>query len=284
MSLLCHEYDALRKHGHITPVPECISANLNPNFELRPYQREAFENFVTHFESADCPKPTQVLFHMATGSGKTLIMAGLILYLYRRGYRNFLFFVNLSNIVEKTRENFLNGKATKYLFADELNIDGERVRINAVENFQHSDADAINICFTTTQGLHDHICTAREGSMTREDFRERKVVFISDEAHHLNVSTRKPSAAEENNRLTWEGTVENIFHMNDENILLEFTATCDFKNPNISRKYTGLTIFDYPLTKFYNGGYSKEIFTLRSDVSFRIWNALILSQFSKKIG
>ncbi len=44
---------------------------------------------------------------MATGSGKTLIMAGLMLYLYKQGYRNFLFFVNLSNIVEKNeRELF----------------------------------------------------------------------------------------------------------------------------------------------------------------------------------
>jgi transposase len=31
-----------------------------------------------------------------------------MLYLYKQGYRNFLFFVNLSNIVEKTKENFLN--------------------------------------------------------------------------------------------------------------------------------------------------------------------------------
>ncbi|MDA0062985.1 DEAD/DEAH box helicase family protein [Brachyspira hyodysenteriae] len=31
------------------------------------------------------------MFNMATGSGKTLIMASLILYLYEKGYRNFLF-------------------------------------------------------------------------------------------------------------------------------------------------------------------------------------------------
>jgi type III restriction enzyme len=45
---------------------------------------------------------------MATGSGKTVMMAGLILYLYERGYRKFLFFVNRGQIVEKTKDNFIN--------------------------------------------------------------------------------------------------------------------------------------------------------------------------------
>ena len=53
---------------------------------------------------------------MATGSGKTLVMAGLIIYLYEQGYRNFLFFVNSTNIIEKTRDNFFNTTSSKYLF------------------------------------------------------------------------------------------------------------------------------------------------------------------------
>src|SRR5438067_442729 len=52
---------------------------------------------------------------MATGSGKTLMMAGLILYLYEKGYRNFLFFVNSTNIIDKTRDNFLNDTSINYL-------------------------------------------------------------------------------------------------------------------------------------------------------------------------
>ena len=118
MAFLYEKIDALREYGSSAVLPSYISENLNPNFELRPYQKQAFENFITHFESSNRPKPTQVLFHMATGSGKTLIMAGLMLYLYKQGYRNFLFFVNLSNIVEKTRENFCNPASSKYLFAD----------------------------------------------------------------------------------------------------------------------------------------------------------------------
>ena len=130
-------------------LPAYVSQNLNQNYELRPYQIRAFENFITYYEQPNKPNPTQVLFHMATGSGKTLIMAGLMLYLYKQGYRNFLFFVNLNNIVEKTKDNFLNASSSKYLFASDIVLDGERIRINQVSNFQQSDHDAINICFTT---------------------------------------------------------------------------------------------------------------------------------------
>ena len=110
MAFLYEKIDILRENGYISNMPSYIPSNLNPTFELRPYQVMAFENFITRFESPKCPHPTQVLFHMATGSGKTLIMAGLMLYLYKKGYRNFLFFVNLSTIVKKTEDNFRNNK------------------------------------------------------------------------------------------------------------------------------------------------------------------------------
>lgn len=275
----------LREYGGLKTLPDYIAANLNPSFELRPYQREAFENFITHFESANRPHPTQVLFHMATGSGKTLIMAGLILYLYERGYRNFLFFVNLSNIVDKTRENFLNAAADKYLFAKEIILGGKRVRVNVVENFQHADNDAINICFSTTQGLHWNMFAPSEGSMTFDDFAERKTVLISDEAHHLNVDTRNPTKADDDSRKTWEQTVKHIFTRNAENVLLEFTATCDVGNPLIRAEYEDKIIFDYPLQKFYNDGYSKDIITFRSELEpmDRALQALILSQYRLKL-
>ena len=85
MAFLYEKIDALREYGSSAVLPSYIPENLNPNFELRPYQKQAFENFITHFESNKRPKPVQVLFHMATGSGKTLIMAGLMLYLYKQG-------------------------------------------------------------------------------------------------------------------------------------------------------------------------------------------------------
>ena len=86
-------------------MPSSITQNLNPAFELRDYQKEAFASFIHYFNN-DLPgkeKPIHLLFNMATGSGKTLIMAGLILYLYEKGHRNFLFFVNSTNIIEKDK-------------------------------------------------------------------------------------------------------------------------------------------------------------------------------------
>lgn len=286
MAFLYEKIDALREYGSSAVLPSFIPENLNPNFELRPYQKQAFENFITHFESKKRPKPTQVLFHMATGSGKTLIMAGLMLYLYKQGYRNFLFFVNLSNIVEKTKENFTNPASTKYLFADEIVLDGERIRINQVDNFQYSDTNAINICFATTQGLHMDMWMAKENGMSFDDFDDQKVVLISDEAHHLNVDTKKKmSAEEESSYHSWEQTVKNIFNRNSDNILLEFTATCDLANPAIRAAYESKIVFDYALAKFYGDRYSKDILTLRSDLTImeRALLALVLSQYRLKI-
>lgn len=285
MAFLYEKMDFLRESGYTVELPTFIPENLNPHFELRPYQKMAFENFIAHFENRNCPKPTQVLFHMATGSGKTLIMAGLMLYLYKQGYRNFLFFVNLSNIVEKTKENFLNAASSKYLFADEIVLDGERVRINQVDNFQYAENDAINICFSTTQGLHVDMWLTKENGMSFDDFDDRRVVLISDEAHHLNVDTRRMSAEEKSSYHSWEQTVKNIFSRNSGNVLLEFTATCDLTNSAIRTAYENKIIFDYALAKFYNDRYSKDIITLRSDLTImeRALQALVLSQYRLKV-
>ena len=286
MAFLYEKIEAVREYGGHATLPPYIPENLNPKFNLRPYQQQAFENFITHFESTKCPKPAQVLFHMATGSGKTLIMAGLMLYLYQQGYRNFLFFVNLSTIVEKTRENFCNPISSKYLFAEEIVLGGERIRINQVDNFQYTDKDAINICFTTTQGLHTDMWMAKENGMSFDDFDEQKVVLISDEAHHLNVDTKRNRTTDEDELYhSWEQTVKNIFCRNTENILLEFTATCDLSNQAIRAAYENKIIFDYALTKFYNDKYSKDIITFRSDLALmdRALMALILSQYRLKL-
>ena len=288
MQFLYEQLDTLREFGSYTEIPPYIQENVNQRFELRPYQIGAFENFITYFENEKmCRKPTQTLFHMATGSGKTMIMAGLMLYLYKKGYRNFLFFVNLSNIVNKTRENFLNALSSKYLFADEIRLNGERVQIKEVSNFQYSDDDAINICFTTTQGLHSDMWTAKENALSDDDFANKKVVFISDEAHHLNVDTKALSKNkdEQENYKSWEYTVRRIFEMNKDNVLLEFTATCDIHNPQIRAEYESKIVYDYPLSKFRADGYSKEIKTLRSDVSVmeRAIQAIMLSQYRLKV-
>lgn len=285
MPFLFEKIDTMKEVGVYSELPRYVVENLNPNFELRPYQESAFCNYITYFESKLRQRPTQTLFHMATGSGKTLIMAGLMIYLYKQGYRNFLFFVNLSNIVRKTKENFLSHSSSKYLFAENVIIDGERVSIKEVTNFQNADNNAINICFTTTQALHYDMWTVKENGISFDDFNDKKVVLISDEAHHLSASTKKQSTEEIESNHHWEYTVSRIFGANPENILLEFTATCDTKNADILAKYESKIIFDYPLAKFRDDLYSKEIKTLRSDspVFERSLQAVFLSQYRLKV-
>ena len=108
---LYNELDTAKKLGNLNEfleTPKLFAENLNPKFALRDYQKDAFARFFYYL--AKYPQketPIHLLYNMATGSGKTLIMAGLILYLYKQGYRNFLFFVNSKNIIEKTKDNFL---------------------------------------------------------------------------------------------------------------------------------------------------------------------------------
>ena len=91
-----------------TEIPDYLKDNLNPKFELRPYQEEAFARFLLCFEEDfdGKEKPLHFLFNMATGSGKTLIMAGLILYLYEKGYRNFPLLRQLHQYHRKDKGQF----------------------------------------------------------------------------------------------------------------------------------------------------------------------------------
>jgi len=270
-------------------VPSEIRNNLNPSFELRPYQKEAFGRFIYYLANDRLrQKPSQLLFHMATGSGKTLIMAGAILYLYKLGYRNFLFFVNSTNIIKKTRENFLNPLSIKYLFSENVAFGDKKVRIREAENFQTADKDDITVVFSTIQGLHSRLNTPSENSITYDDFIDKRIVLLSDEAHHINVDTKKGALSKEEQEevVSWEGTVNRIFRANPENILLEFTATIDFSNADIENKYFDKILFDYPLKQFRIDGYSKEVKVLQSDndeLMQRILQAVILSQYRRKV-
>ncbi len=276
--------DAFSNFGGLQKViPDYVKINLNHNFELRNYQIEAFARFF-HCYKNDFPNkifPLHFLFNMATGSGKTLIMAGLILYLYEQGYRNFLFFVNSTNIIEKTKDNFLNSSSIKFLFEKEITIGNRRIRITPVNNFEGVNQDEINICFTTIQKLHSDLTTEKENSITYEDFRKHKLVLISDESHHMNVNTKSDIELFE----SWENTVQNIFEKNRENILLEFTATHDFATPAMVDKYLNKVIYRYDLPEFRNDRFSKDVTLVYSDFGLeeRIIQALILNQYKQEV-
>lgn len=288
--MLYQTFNSLKEaHGEdyfTSRVSDEIVQNLNPNFELREYQKEALGRFDFYFTEYRQRKwPAHLLFHMATGSGKTLIMAANILHLYKMGYRNFIFFVNSVNIIEKTRDNFLNPLSEKYLFASKIKFGEKEVFIKEVQNFEGVNPDDINIIFTTIQGLHIRMTQPRENVLTEEDFEGKDIVLISDEAHHLQTITKNNKTEQELEK-SWEYTVlKRIFEKNPKNVLLEFTATIDLGNENIRKKYEDKIIFQYDLKQFRLDKYSKEIEVLQADLEpiDRALQAVILSQYRRKI-
>lgn len=280
---LLRYYDAQSKRNKLPKqVKDIIKDNLNPKFSIRDYQKEALirvEEYIEH--DNDRQQPIHLLLQMATGSGKTLIMAGSILYLYQLGYRNFIFFVNSTNVLEKTRDNFLNTSSMKYLFAQSIMVNNKQVSICECDNFDGLNDDDISICFTTIQGLHTRLNCPSENSLTYEDFENKKIVLLSDEAHHLNVATKSKQQSlldEENN---WEATVMKVLNANLDNIMLEFTATAELTHSSVATKYVDKFIYDYSLKDFYIDRYSKDVQILQSTLPVveRALLACILSQY-----
>jgi type III restriction enzyme len=289
MNTLQHEMD--RRFGSETiadrAVPAIIASNLNPSLPLRPYQNAAFrylDTYWTKIGRASNSKSPHLLFRMATGSGKTMVMAGAILFLYEQGYRNFVFFVNSTNIIEKTRANFLASGSPKYLFNHIIASDGRVLRLREVQNFAKGHGNGeINIMFTTVQGLHEALRSPKEGGLSDSDFDEPPVVLLSDEAHHLNADTKKGKSAKSSD--SWESTVNRIHKLNVGNVLLEFTATMDMDSLAIREKYADKLLFDYSLKEFRTDGYSKDIKVMQCDMDMmdRAIIAVVLNQYRLKI-
>jgi len=259
-------------------IPVFILENIR--YALWQWQKEALENFLTQEkikEKENSFEPTHLMFNMATGTGKTLLMAVLILYYYKKGYRHFIFFVNQNNIIDKTENNFINKNHTKYLFRQNIVIDNKTINIRKVETFD--DTDDIQIKFTSIHKLHNAVYLARENSVTLEYLQKRDLVMIGDEAHHLNASTMrngqiemnlplelKENASEKDVEKSWENTVLNRIlkkgktkqDVKNRNVLLEFTATIP-KNKEVIEKYRTKIIYKFELVDFLKAGYTKEI-------------------------
>jgi type III restriction enzyme len=270
-------------------VKDYIKSNLNPIFLDRPYQIEAVSKFDFYLNLSKIKpngSPIHLLFNMATGSGKTVMMAANILELYTKGYRNFIFIVNSTNIIRKTIANFTQKHDPKYLFAPKIIFDFKEININEVENFETVPGEDINILFSTIQGLHGRLDKPREGQITFESLAENKIVILSDEAHHLNVLTKNSkNKGEEEEEKNWESTINKVIAGHTENILLEYTATVDLKHPKILEKYTDKVFVRYSLKEFRNDGFSKEIKLIKGDLTHeeRILQALILNLYRQKV-
>lgn len=263
-------------------VPEYINQNLLHT--LRNYQDYAMRNY--HYTQTQInPSPQHVLFNMATGSGKTDLMAGLILYLYQEhNYQNFLFTVNTNSVLMKTKDNLVNKNSEKYLFQEKIEIDGQRIQIQQVERFPRvRQGNTIYIKLASVQKVSDDLFVLKENTMGLSDYENHPVVILADEAHHYSASTKSEKEAEN----TWESAINKILRARNDkeqkNLLLEFTATVDFDNEAIYNKYRDKIVYRYPLNKFMFDGYSKQVKRIETSASDedKMINVVLLSQFRK---
>lgn len=296
-------------------IPSYISENLK--FSLYDWQKTAIENFLVNevvrskkINKGEVLPQNHLMFNMATGSGKTLVMAALILYYYKEHkINNFIFFVNQNTIVGKTQDNFINKSHSKYLFKENIIINEKRVNIREVDQFSNS-TDDIQIKFTTIQKLHNDIYKENENSLLLSDLQKRNLVLIGDEAHHLNATTNKKkdidfsdedlsfigelkdSAKSEDVDRSWETTVchhilkkcKKTSDSQNKNVLLEFTATVP-DTDLVHEKYDDKTIIKFDLKEFVNAGCTKHIRLVRANLEKkeRILQALVLNWYRFQI-
>ena len=299
------QIEAVRNFSpEILAIPSYITDNLK--YELFPWQREALESLLIYENEKTGLKkfPTHLLLNMATGTGKTLLMAACILYYYKQGYRHFLFFVNQNNIVDKTENNFLDSTHVKYLFKEKIIIDNKLVKLHKVDTFSDNTND-IEIKFTTIQKLYNDIHIEKENQINLAELIKKDIVMLADEAHHLNVNTKNKkdnlntdfkgeitgrASAVEIERKGWEHTVINLIlnkngqYKDNKNVLLEFTATVPDEE-QVLKKYRDKLIYKFGLKEFLQAGYTKEINLISSTLNKkeRILHALLFNWYREKI-
>ncbi|WP_080359262.1 DEAD/DEAH box helicase family protein [Helicobacter pylori] len=274
-----HTLSNAPNHGGIE-LPTHITSNLKK--ELRDYQKKAIYNYLEKRQSN--PNQKHFMFEMATGSGKTLVMAGLILECYKQGYQNFIFFVNSTSILEKTKLNFTDSVSSKYLFSENININDENIEIKSINNLNESHNNAINIYFSTIQGLFSLFTKAKENAITLEDLKDQKLVFLADEAHHLNTETKKKlNDSEASEKRNWESVVKLALEQNKDNLLLEFSATIP-KEKSVEEKYENLKVITYTLKEFSEDKFCKNIYSLsyeNKELEMRFLGACVSSLYKE---
>lgn len=135
--------------------------------------------------------------------------------------------------------------------------------------------------FSTVQGLYSLFTNERENAFSLQDLRDKKLVFLADEAHHLNANTK--SEIEDNKG--WEGVIKEAFASHKENLLFEFSATIPNERA-VKEKYRDKIVFEYALKEFCQNGYSKRISLAKyenSSLQTRFLAALLLSLYRQLV-
>jgi len=206
----------------------------------------------------------------------------LILYLYEvHSYQNFLFLVNTNGVLNKTIDNLTNQISTKYLYTNNIEIDGNRLTIENVNRFPNVQSkNTIYLKLATVQSIASDIYTQKENAMGKEDYANNKVAILGDEAHHYSASTKSEKETEQ----SWEKAISTILNVREDNRLVEFTATIDLDNPKVYAKYKDKVLYRYELDRFIQDKYSKNVKRIQSsntDIE-NMMNVVLLSEYRRK--
>lgn len=296
-----YELDIRKPH-----IPDYIVNNLK--FDLFQWQKDALLNFLLYQDvkkAEEDKNPTHLLFNMATGTGKTLLMAAVILHYYKQGKNKFIFFVNQNNIVGKTEDNLTNSRHNKYLFQPNIVIDDKIINVKKVDIFSNFDDD-IQIVFTTIHALHNSVYNVKEDCLFLDQLQKDDIIMLGDEAHHLNATTKKKKgqletdlifelsekASQDQVEKSWEHTVIELIlnkgkkgqNVPNQNALIEFTATVP-DNIDVKEKYIPKTIAKFDLKDFLKAGYTKEINLVSSSFNKRkrVLQALLFNWYRNEI-
>ena len=224
----------------------------------------------------------KVGFEMATGSGKTLLMGATILDLYHKGFKDFLILTPNTILFDKTIENF-TPRAVKSIFGDGWNLTHNLITGNSYRDKTCNYEEERDISFyvfnmqkfydkaassgqkdgeDTMKGtpyvrrpLEDSLWRDKSGVHTisfMEFLRNKKLVVVTDEAHHFQrEATRKQ-------------IIEEVL----PSVVLEFTATSLEKGG--SESFGQDNLYKYPMQRYINEGYGKRIFAVGCGTSYEM--------------
>lgn len=255
------------------PFIKEIEKNLA--FDFRYYQKQAtaildmFWNFSVAYsakrnaiEEVDGHTIPFYCFEMATGSGKTILIAGNVLYLLNKGIKNILILVKGKTIYDKTiREFDINNK--KCIFNKAMNykynlITGDNYQNKSsnydenadfnlfvfnIEKFFEKSGETGKKIMKVTKPWEESVWKDKQGhTISLVDYfknQEGNLAIITDEAHHYQNKTSN-----------------DIIKMFYPVVVLEYTATAQVTDSN---KKIQKRVYIYPIKQYIKDGFGKRI-------------------------
>jgi len=217
-----------------------LIAAIAARLELREPNREAVESIAAvvaeHYDIDKKPPPFEGVVDVATGVGKTYILAGAIEYFAAQGTRNFAVIAPGRTILEKTESNFSPGHPKSLLGGMEVKpvvITSENFASAAMRNAME-DPDQVKLyVFTvqsltkpgTKQGRKTHDFNESLGEAFYEALRSADDLIVFADEHHTYFGPKFSEAV----------------HQLEPRVLIGLTATPHKKTPDEQ------IIYRYPL-------------------------------------